>query len=83
MVRKPSPDIVTGYTLHTGEHNEKYKTDISHLFTHIIHELEKPFSLESAKKFLHVSQQVDNVRNENIFDVVPELKIIKDQLGIV
>jgi radical SAM protein with 4Fe4S-binding SPASM domain len=59
-------------------HNKKYNTDISPLFTHIIHELEKPHDLEAAKKFLQVSMQVDDVRNENIFEVIPEMSIVRD-----
>ena len=59
-------------------HNKKYNTDIGPLFTHIIHELEKPHDLEAAKKFLQVSMQVDDVRNENIFEVIPEMSIVRD-----
>jgi radical SAM protein with 4Fe4S-binding SPASM domain len=55
-------------------HNKKYNTTVDHLFTHIIHELEKPHDSAAAKKFLQVSKQVDDVRNENIFEVIPELK---------
>jgi MoaA/NifB/PqqE/SkfB family radical SAM enzyme len=58
-------------------HNKKYNTTIDHLFTYIIHELEKPHDPVSAKKFLHVSQQVDDIRNENIFEVIPELRILR------
>jgi radical SAM protein with 4Fe4S-binding SPASM domain len=60
-----------------AEHNKKYNTTIDHLFTHIIHELEKPHDPSAAKKFLQVSKQVDDVRNENIFEVIPELSILK------
>jgi len=61
-------------------HNEKYQTTIDHLFTHILYELQKPFNEHSAKKFLQVSKQVDNVREEDIFKVIPEMNIIKDRL---
>jgi len=57
-------------------HNKKYNTTIDHLFTYIIHELEKPHDPVAAKKFLQVSKQVDDIRNENIFEVIPELKIL-------
>jgi radical SAM protein with 4Fe4S-binding SPASM domain len=60
------------------EYNTKYKTDISSIFTQIFHELKQPFNAEAAKKFLHVSQQVDSLRKEKIFETVPELKIIQD-----
>ena len=60
------------------EYNAKYTTDISSIFTQIFHELRQPFNPEAAKKFLHVSSQVDNLRKESIFEVVPELQIIQD-----
>lgn len=60
------------------KHNAMYDTDIGPIFTQIIHELAKPFDAESAKKFLHVSSQMDKLRNESIFEVIPELKIIQE-----
>lgn len=60
------------------EYNSKFKTKIDPLLKHIMHELKKPHSPESAKRFLKISQQVDSVRDENIFEVIPELKIIDD-----
>jgi organic radical activating enzyme len=62
------------------EHNAKYDTDLGHLFTHILHELEKPRDMESVMKFLEVTEQVDNIRNENLFDVIPELEYIREGL---
>lgn len=62
------------------EHNIKYDTDLSHLFTHILHELEKPRDMESVMKFLQVTEQVDNIRNENLFEVIPELEYIREGL---
>ena len=61
-----------------NEHNKTYGTTIDHLFTHIIHELQKPQNTVAVKKFLQVSKQVDDVRDENIFEVIPELKILQD-----
>lgn len=60
------------------EHNAKYDTDLSHLFTHILHELEKPRDMESVMKFLQVTEQVDNIRNENLFDVIPEMEYLRE-----
>lgn len=62
------------------EHNAKYETDLSHLFTHILHELEKPRDMESVLKFLKVTEQVDTIRNENIFDVIPEIEYLRSEL---
>lgn len=64
-----------------SDYNEKHSTDISYIFTHIFHELHKPFDLEAAKKFLIVTAQIDNLRNENIFDVIPEMEVVKQAVG--
>jgi len=60
------------------EHNSMYNTDISSIFTQIMHELKKPFDIIASRKFLLVSSQLDKLRKESIFDVIPELKIIRD-----
>lgn len=60
------------------QHNKKYDTTIDHLFTHIFHELEKPFDPVAAEKFIQVTKSVDGVRNENLFDVIPEMNIVKN-----
>ena len=62
-------DFITDY-------NKKYGTDITPLFTHIIHELKKPFSLSAAKKFLEITNQVDKVRNEDTFSILPEMRFV-------
>ena len=59
------------------DYNKKYSTDISSIFTHIFHELHKPFNLEAAKKFITVTAQIDNLRNENTFDIIPEMEVVK------
>ena len=61
------------------EHNTIYDTDIGPLFTHILHELAKPRDIESAIKFLAVTEQLDNLRDENFFDVVPELEYLNHE----
>jgi radical SAM protein with 4Fe4S-binding SPASM domain len=60
------------------EYNKKYNTDISSVFTQIIHELKQPHDPEAAKRFLHTTKRVDDIRDEKFFDVVPELAIIRD-----
>jgi len=64
------------------KHKSKYGASqfITHRFTHILHELTKPFSPSDAKKFIEISRQVDNLRNENIFETIPELHCIKTEL---
>jgi len=60
------------------EYNEKYSTDITEIFTHIIHELKQPFNLEAAKRFIHTSSNVDRIRNENIYETIPEMEIVRE-----
>ena len=59
------------------EHNKKYHTNIGPLFTLIMHELEKPFNLEAARRFIKTTEAVDGVRDENLFEVVPEMEDVR------
>jgi len=59
-------------------HNAKYKTDMGHLFTHIKHELTKPHCKKSAIQFLEISAKLDRIRGEFIFDVIPEMEILRE-----
>ena len=61
-----------------SKHNKKYNTTVDHAFTHIIHELEKPFDLQAAKKFLWNTEKVDGIRNEDLFAVIPEMIAVKE-----
>ena len=62
-------------------YNKKYNTDISSIFTQIFHELDQPFNLEAAKKFVQVSGQVDRLRNEDIFKTVPEMEVVREAVN--
>jgi len=62
-------------------YNTKYNTSINSIFTQIFHELAQPFNLDAAKKFLVVSAQVDSLRKENIFDVIPEMEAVRDAVN--
>lgn len=57
--------------------NSKYGTDIDNRFTHIKHELTKPHSEKSAIKFLEITRQLDKIRKESTFDVIPEMNILR------
>ena len=63
------------------DHNKKYNTDISSIFTQIFHELDQPFNLEAAKKFVQVSGQVDGLRNEDIFKTIPEMQVVREAIN--
>jgi radical SAM protein with 4Fe4S-binding SPASM domain len=64
-----------------AEHNKRYNTTIDHIFTHIFSELEKPFDLYAAQKFMWNTKKIDELRNENTFDVIPEMKVVRDLVG--
>lgn len=55
-----------------------YQVQIRSQFTHILHELQKPHSEACARKFIRITNDVDKVRNENMYDVIPEMNIVKD-----
>ena len=64
------------------EYNEKYDTDISKIFEYILHELTKPFDEKAARHFLRVTQKLDDIRNENTFETIPEMTRIKEALNV-
>lgn len=62
------------------DHNKKYNTTIDHLFDHILHELSLPYNFDAAKKFVRMTKQVDDIRNENMYAVVPEMQLVKEAI---
>jgi hypothetical protein len=64
-----------------AEHNKRYNTTIDHAFTHIFSELEKPFDLYAAQKFMWNTKKIDELRNEDTFDVIPEMKVVREIVG--
>ena len=64
-----------------AQHNKKYNTTVDHAFTHILHELSKPFDLQAAKKFLWNTEKVDGVRNEDLFKTIPEMTVVRDAVN--
>jgi hypothetical protein len=63
-------DFIAGY-------NTKYSADINPIFTQIFHELNKPFDLLAARKFIHTTSKLDGLRNEDLFKVVPEMEDVR------
>ncbi len=59
-------------------HNKKYSCNINGHFTHLLSELEKPQDTKALEKFFKTTEAVDNVRNEDLFKVIPELKELKE-----
>ena len=62
------------------DYNSKYNQNVTPLFTHILHELTKPFNLEHAKKFINITDAVDKIRNEKMLDIVPELIRVREEI---
>lgn len=56
--------------------NNRFNIDIRHRFLHLFWHLEKPTDQEAVNLFLERTTQLDNLRGENTFDVIPELKIL-------
>jgi radical SAM protein with 4Fe4S-binding SPASM domain len=65
------------------EHNKKYNTTVDHAFTHIIHELEKPYDESAAQKFIWNTKKIDEIRNEDLFNIIPEMNVIRETVGTV
>jgi radical SAM protein with 4Fe4S-binding SPASM domain len=59
------------------EYKQKYNSDIQHLFTHLLHELDKPFDIDAAKKFVDITEKLDKIRNEDTYKVIPEMETIR------
>ena len=63
------------------EFNQKYDTDLNPRFEHILYELKKPFNAIEASRFIHITEKLDKIRNENTFETIPEINCIKEALN--
>jgi radical SAM protein with 4Fe4S-binding SPASM domain len=72
--------VVDRLELYIQDYNKKYNTSIDYRFTQILHELKKPHEPKFAKKFLEMSASVDEIRNEDIFKTIPEMKVVRDSV---
>jgi pyruvate-formate lyase-activating enzyme len=63
------------------EYNDKYNTNIDQEFSYVMSELKKPHVPLMARKFVYVSNQLDQVRNENIFETIPEIAYLREKYG--
>jgi len=59
------------------DYNKQYDTNIQPLMDHILSELEKPWNITAAKEFVRMSQEIDEIRGESMYDTIPEMIIIK------
>lgn len=63
-----------------AEFNKKHRTTIDHMFTHILHELTLPWDKHAAMKFVWNVDQVDTVRDEDLYKIIPEMEVIRDMV---
>jgi radical SAM protein with 4Fe4S-binding SPASM domain len=59
------------------DYSSKYRTNIAHNFRQILHELSKPHDPLLAIEFLKKTKSVDAIRDEQFFEVIPELAYLK------
>jgi MoaA/NifB/PqqE/SkfB family radical SAM enzyme len=70
--------IITKLNVFVARHNATYKTRIDDLMKHILHELRKPYSYKDATTFVETTRRVDEVRGENLYEVIPEMNSVRD-----
>ena len=64
------------------EHEERYTTRVRNRFTQILHELTLPYNDIAATKFLEITHQIDNIRGEDTFAVIPEMNVVKESVSV-
>lgn len=63
-----------------SDYNKQYDTNIRPIFTYILHELTTPFNKQCARKFVEITRQVDQIRNENTYETIPEMNVVKEAI---
>lgn len=46
-------------------------------YSTVVHELKKPCDINSAKEFVEITKKIDNIRNQNTFETIPELRFME------
>jgi radical SAM protein with 4Fe4S-binding SPASM domain len=57
-----------------SDYNTKHNVDINGKFLHLFWHLDKPFNEENLENFKRYTKKLDFIRNENLADIIPELK---------
>jgi radical SAM protein with 4Fe4S-binding SPASM domain len=73
-------DIVNKLESFILDYNTNYNTNITNLFTHIIHELKKPQSFNDTKRFVSLTDKLDNIRDEDLYKIIPEMQVLLPQI---
>lgn len=74
-------EITNNLTAFRDAYNQRYQTNIDHLFTHILSELQKPFDKVEAQKFCKMTDDLDRLRNENTKKTIPEINCVYEQVS--
>jgi MoaA/NifB/PqqE/SkfB family radical SAM enzyme len=56
------------------DYNQRHRVNITDRFAQIKHELAKPHSMIDKLSFISMTKRLDGIRNENIYEVIPELR---------
>ena len=70
-------EIITKLKNFIVDYDAKYKTDLSDIFSYILHELTTPFDIGAAQRFVVITKQLDEIRNENTYVTIPEMNKVK------
>ena len=62
-------------------YNRKYNTDIGVNLTHILHELSTPYDNKAAKRFVEITAQLDQLRGEDTYKVIPEMEYVRKAIN--
>ena len=64
-----------------NEYNTKHGVNVEPEFAYILSELKKPHDRLMARKFVFVSNQLNELRDEDIYKTIPELYYLKELYG--
>ena len=76
------PDAVKDATRHKlrafiETYNAQYDCRIESLFEQVLGELQKPFDLSDARKFVDMTAKMDALRQEDLYQVIPEMECVR------
>jgi len=60
-----------------AEYNQKYETSIDSNLVQILHELRQPHDPEAARRFVHTTKRVDELRKEDMYATIPEMEDVR------
>ncbi len=76
---KEREEIIDRLEDYTVDFKNKYQVDISDRFLQLIWHLKKPRNKKNCQDFIEYTRALDKIRNENTYEIIPELKCILDE----